>query len=83
MGESTMPGMLLKMNPLPKRYKCPLSRIISPIYISSVIEEATMDGIPMERNFRFPKRNEPTNTPTVTPKRTKNMLISVADKADT
>ena len=82
-GAKTIPDMLSKINPVPKLYKCPLSRIISPIYIRNVITEATIDGLQIETNFRFSKRNEPTNTPTVTPKRTKNIVINAADNGDT
>ena len=60
-----------------------MSKIISPTYIRSVIADATIEGIQTETNFRFPKRNEPTNTPTVTPKRTKNTVINAADNGDT
>ena len=83
MGARTIPGMLLKRNPVPIRYKCPLSKIISPIYISSVIKEAIADGIHMDIDFCLSKRNEQTNTPTVTPNRIKNTAMSVADRADT
>lgn len=78
-----MPGMLSKINPVPKLYRCPCSRIISPTYIRNVIMEATSAGIPIETKFRFPKRNEPTYTPTVTPKIMKNAVIKVADRGDT
>ena len=78
-----MPGRLSNKKPFPNKYKCPLSRIISPIYIRNVITEATIDGIKIETGFRFSKRNEPTNTPAVTPKRIKNTAINVADKGDT
>ncbi len=82
-GARIIPGMLLNIKPVPRLYKCPLSRIISPIYIRYVITEATIDGIQIETSFRVPKRNEPTNTPTVIPKRIKNTAINVADKGDT
>ena len=82
-GAKTIPGMLLKTDPLPKLYKCPLSKIISPIYISSVIAPATIDGIQIETNLHLPKRKEPTNTPDVTPKRIKKTAIKAADNADT
>ena len=82
-GAKIIPGKALNMNPTLKRYKCPLRRIISPIYIRNVIIEAAIDGIHIEKNFRFSKGNEPTNTPQVTPKRIKNAAIKVADKRDT
>ena len=82
-GARTILGMLSNMNPSPKLYKCPFSRVISPIYIRSVITEETIAGIQIERNFRFFKRNEPTNTPVVTPKSTKNIAINAADNGDT
>lgn len=82
-GAKTIPGKPLNINPVPKLYKCPLRRIISPIYIRNVIIEETIDGIHIEINFCFSKRNEPTNTPTVIPKRTKNTAINAADNGDT
>ena len=78
-----IPGILSKTNPVPKLYKCPFSKNISPRYIRSVIAEATIDGIQIETSFPFPKRSDPTNTPTVIPKRTKNIVINAADKGDT
>lgn len=82
-GARAIPGILLKTKPEPNIYRCPLSKIISPIYMRSVITEAVIEGIQMETNFRFSKRNEPTNTPMVTPKRMKKTAINVADKGDT
>lgn len=82
-GAKAIPGKLLNINPMPKLYKCPFRRIISPIYIRNVIKEAAIDGRKIEMNFRFPKRNEPTNTPKFTPKMTKNTIIKAADKGDT
>ncbi len=82
-GAKTIPGKLSNIIPVPILYKCPLSSIISPIYIRSVIAEAAIEGTPTEITSRFPKRNEPVNTPNVTPKRTKNTVISAADKGDT
>ena len=82
-GAKTMCGRGLKRKPVPKRYKCPLSKHISPIYISSVITLATTDGAQRDKVFFFPKKNELTNMPTVTPRRTKNTVISVADKGET
>lgn len=82
-GAKTIPGILLNIMPEPKLYKCPFSKNISPIYIRNVITEATIDGIQIETSFRFPKRNDPTNTPAVTPKRTKNIVINIADNGDT
>ena len=79
----TIPGKLSNIIPEPKLYKCPFSSIISPIYIRNVIIEATIDGTQIETSFRFLKKNEPTNTPTVTPKSTKNTDINVADSGDT
>ena len=78
-----MPGRPSKIKPEPKLYRCPLSKIISPMYIRSVITEATTAGIQTEIIFRFPNRNDPTKTPAVTPNRTKNTVISEADKGDT
>ena len=82
-GAKTIPGRLSNKNPEPRIYKCPLRRIISPIYISNVITDAEIAGIQTDMSFRFPKRNEPTNTPAVTPNRTKNTVINAADKGDT
>lgn len=82
-GARTIPGMPLKRNPSPKRYRCPCNRIISPTYISSVITEATIDGIQTETNLFLSKRNEPAKTPADTPRRTKNKVIKTADKGDT
>jgi hypothetical protein len=53
------------------------------MYIRNVITAAAIDGIQTEINLFFPKRNEPIKTPTVTPKRIKNTVISVADKGET
>ena len=53
------------------------------MYIRNVIKAAAIDGIQTETNLLFPKRNEPIKTPTVTPKRIKNTVISVADKGET
>ena len=82
-GAKTILGKLSNIIPEPKRYKCPLSRIISPIYIRNVMAEAAIDGTQTETSFRFLKRNEPTKTPTVTPKRIKNTAINVADNGET
>ncbi|MBR4021467.1 MAG: hypothetical protein IKI94_02515 [Ruminococcus sp.] len=76
-GAKTIPGIQLNIVPEPKLYKYPFSKNISPIYIRNVITEATIDGIKIETSFRFSKRNEPTNTPTVwivNPKLYKNYL---------
>lgn len=82
-GAKTIAGKLSNIIPEPKLYKCPLSRIISPIYMRKVMAEATIAGIQIETSFRFPNKNEPVNTPAVKPKRTKNTVINVADKGDT
>ena len=78
-----IPGILSNRNPVPKLYKCPWRRIISPTYIRVVIIADTIAEIPTVTNLRLPRRKEPTYIPTVTPKRMKNMAISVADKGDT
>ncbi len=82
-GAKTIPGKPSNIKPEPKLYKCPLRRNISPIYIRSVITDAEIAGSQTDMSFRFPKRNEPTNTPAVTPNRTKNNVINAADKGDT
>ena len=45
--------------------------------------DAVTAGIQTEMIFCFPKRNEPTNEPAVTPKRMKNTDMSVADNGET
>ena len=82
-GAKTIPGKLSNKKPDPMLYKCPLRSTISPIYISSVITEAEIAGIQTDTSFRFPRRNDPTNTPAVTPNRIKNTVISAADRGDT
>ena len=82
-GAKTMDGMLLKRNPVPKLYKCPLSKTISPMYIRRVMTEAATDGIQREARRLFPKKNEPTNTPTVMPRRTKNAVMRAAERGET
>ena len=72
-----------KNKPEPKLYKCPLRRNISAIYIRNVIMDAEIAGIQIDTSFRFPKRNEPKNTPTVTPSRIKKTDIKEADRGDT
>ena len=78
-----MPGKLSKIKPEPKIYKLPLSRNISAIYIRRVITAAKIAGIQIDTSFRFPKRNEPRNTPTVTPSRMKKTVIKDADRGET
>ena len=82
-GAKTIPGKPSNINPEPKLYKCPLRRNISAIYINSVITDAEIAGIQIDMSFRLPKRNEPINTPVVTPNRTKKTVINDADKGDT
>ena len=82
-GAKTMPGKLSKIKPEPKIYKCPLSRNISAIYIRRVITADEIDGIQIDTSFRFPKRKEPRNTPTVTPSRMKKTVINEADRGET
>lgn len=82
-GATTMLPSPSNKNPEPKRYKWPLKRIISPIYIINVTTDATIDGISTESVFFFSSRNEPTYTPAVTPKMMKNKLISTAERVDT
>ena len=82
-GAKTMPGNPSKSKPEPKLYKCPLRRIISPIYIKNVMTDVEIAGTQTDRSFRFSKRNEPTNTPAVIPNKTKNIVINAADNADT
>lgn len=52
-GATTISGMMLKINPVPRLYRCPYNKIISPIYISSVNIEATIDGTQIETNLRL------------------------------
>ena len=82
-GAKMIPGRLSNKKPEPRQYKCPFRRIISPTYIRSVITDAEIVGIQTDTSFRFPKRNEPTNTPAVTPNKIKNTVINTADKGDT
>ena len=82
-GAKTMPGKLSKIKPEPKIYKWPLSRNISAIYIRRVITAAKIAGIQIDTSFRFPKRKEPRNTPTVTPSRMKKTVIKDADRGET
>ena len=82
-GAKTMPGKLSKIKPEPKIYKLPLSRNISAIYIRRVITAAKIAGIQVDTSFRFPKRNEPKKTPTVTPSRIKKTVIKDADSGET
>lgn len=49
----------------------------------NVITAEETVGIQTDTNVFFSKRNEPMNTLTVTPKRIKNTVISVADKGET
>ena len=82
-GAKTMPGNPSKSKPEPKLYKCPLRRNISAIYIRNVIIDAEIAGIQIDTSFRFPKRKEPRNTPTVTPSRMKKAVIKDADRGET
>ena len=82
-GAKTMPGNPSKSKPEPKLYKFPLRRNISAIYIRNVIIEAEIAGIQIDTNLCFPKRNEPKNTPTVTPSKIKKTDINEADRGDT
>ena len=82
-GAKTMPGKLSKIKPEPKLYKCPLSRNISAICIRKVITAAEIAGIQIDKSFRLPIRNEPRNTPTVTPSRVKKKVIKEADRGET
>ena len=82
-GANTMPGRLSKKKPVPKLYRCPFSKIISPMYIRKVMREAITAGSQRERSFLLPIKNEPTNTPTVTPRRTKNTVMRIADRGAT
>ena len=82
-GAKTIPGRPSNKKPVPKLYKWPLSRNISAIYIRKVITDDEIAGIQIDTSFRFPKRNEPTNTPAVTPSRIKKTVIKNADKGET
>lgn len=82
-GASTIPASPLNKNPEPKRYKWPLRRIISPIYIISVTADATIDGSNTDNVFFFSSRNEPTYMPAVMPNMMKNILISMAERGET
>ena len=73
----------LKNTPEPKRYKLPLSNIISPIYIARVVAAERIAGSATERNLRFPGVKEARKTPVVTPRRIKNADINAAETADT
>ena len=82
-GANIIYGIGLKRNPSPKRYKCPCSKIISPIYIRSVISKDTIAGTQTESNVFLSSRKEPKKMPTVTPHRIKNMAIRIAEIGDT
>ena len=83
MGASTIPASPLNKNPEPKRYRCPLSRIISPMYIKSVTTDAKIDGSNIDHFLSFPSVNELTKMPTVIPNNKKNIAINMADTAET
>jgi len=70
-GASTIPGNSSNKNPVPKRYKWPLSSTISPIYITIVTADATIDGSNTASVFFFPTKNEPAYTPTLNQTRQK------------
>ena len=82
-GARIIPGMLSKKIPVPKLYRLPFSRIISPRYIKRVIPEAIIAGSHTDRKLPFSNRNEPAKIPTVTPSRMKNRAISIAERGDT
>ena len=82
-GAKTILGMASNKKPLPNRYKCPLSKSISPIYIAGVTQEATKDGIRIEKILLLPSRNEPIYIPIVIPNITKNKHIRKADNGET
>ena len=82
-GASTIPGIPSKKNPFPKRYRCPLSRIISQIYITNVTTAADTPGNHTESIGFLLKVNDAIYMPTVKPNKTKNMLINTADNAET
>ena len=69
--------------PSPNRYRFPLSKIISPIYMAIVTIAAIAVGSVSESSFLFPKVNDPVYTPIVIPNRAKNTAISTAESGET
>lgn len=82
-GAITIAPIPSKRNPEPKRYRCPLSKIISPAYIASVVTADMSAGSKIDSLLLLPRVNEPAKTPTVTPNKMKNTAINTADRADT
>ena len=66
-GASTMPSSPSNKKPEPKRYRWPLKRTISPIYIMSTAKDAIIEGSNAESIFFLLTRKEPTYTPVVIP----------------
>ena len=58
-GTSTIPGIPWQRSDVPKRYRCPCSRIISPKYITVVIADADSAGTVTDSAGLFPNKNAP------------------------
>ena len=82
-GASTSFPKPSKRNPCPNLYRFPFSKIISPIYMSKETKTAVIEGAASDNAFLFPKVQDPTNTPIVTPSKAKKTAIKTAETGET
>jgi hypothetical protein len=72
----------INRKPLPYWKSSPPISISSPIYMISVVSEATIAGINLDINLLLPYNTVPIKIPVAVPNMIKNTDISTADKGD-